>query len=86
VRQLHPLGGGGYVADTPGWRSLALWDTEPEEMDAYFPEIRPLVSACKFSNCSHTHEPGCAVRAAVEAGSLHPERYDSYVRLRFGEA
>ena len=86
VRQLHPLGDGGYVADTPGWRSLALWDTEPEEMDAYFPEIRPLVSACKFSNCSHTHEPGCAVRAAVEAGSLHPERYDSYVRLRFGEA
>jgi ribosome biogenesis GTPase len=86
VRQLYPLGDGrSYVADTPGWKSLALWDTQPEELDAYFPEIRPLVSECKFSDCSHTHEPGCAVRAAVELGRLHPDRYDSYVRLRAGE-
>jgi ribosome biogenesis GTPase len=85
VRQLYPLGDGAYVADTPGWRSLALWDTEPEEMDGYFPEIRPLVSQCKFNNCSHTREPGCAVRAAVDAGRLHPERYESFVRLRLGK-
>ena len=85
VRQLYPLGNGAYVADTPGWRSLALWDTEPEEMDGYFPEIRPLVSQCRFNNCSHTREPGCAVRAAVDAGRLHPERYESYVRLRLGK-
>lgn len=85
VRQLFPLEGGGYVADTPGMRSLALWDTEPEELDGYFPELAPLVAQCQFSNCSHKTEPGCAVRAAVEAGRVRPERYDSYLRLRAGE-
>jgi ribosome biogenesis GTPase len=85
VRQLFPLEGGGYVADTPGMRSLALWDTEPEELDGYFPELAPLVSACQFNDCHHMTEPGCAVRAAVEAGRVHPQRYDSYLRLRAGE-
>jgi ribosome biogenesis GTPase len=73
------------VADTPGLRTLALWDTEPEEIDAYFREIAPLVSHCQFSNCSHKSEPGCAVRAAVEAGTVRAERYESYLRLRAGE-
>jgi ribosome biogenesis GTPase len=86
VRQLLPLEGGGYVADTPGMRSLALWDTEPEELDGYFPELAPLVAQCQFSDCNHKTEPGCAVRAAVEAGLVRPERYDSYLRLRAGEA
>jgi len=85
VRELFLLVGGGYVADTPGLRSLALWDTEPEELDGYFPEIAPLVNACQFSNCAHKSEPGCAVRAAVEAGKVRPERYESYLRLRAGE-
>src|SRR5512137_1036140 len=85
VRQLFPLEGGGSVADTPGMRSLALWDTEPEELDGYFPELAPLVAQCQFSNCSHKTEPGCAVRAAVESGRVRPERYDSYLRLRAGE-
>jgi ribosome biogenesis GTPase len=85
TRQLFPLEGGGYVADTPGWKSLALWDTEPEELDAYFPELRELVQHCQFSDCSHTHEPDCAVRRALEEGKIHPERYDSYLRLRSGE-
>jgi ribosome biogenesis GTPase len=85
-RQLIPFEGGGYVADTPGWKSLALWDTEPEEIDAYFPEMAPLVSRCQFNDCTHLHEPGCAVRAAVQEGRIHPERYDSYLRLRAGEA
>jgi ribosome biogenesis GTPase len=85
VRQLFPLEGGGYVADTPGMRSLALWDTEPEELDGYFPELASLVSACQFNDCSHKSEPGCAVRAAVQAGRVHPQRYDSYLRLRAGE-
>jgi ribosome biogenesis GTPase len=84
VRQLFPLEGGGYVADTPGLRSLALWDTEPEELDGYFPELAPLVVACQFNDCNHMTEPGCAVRAAVEAGRVHPQRYDSYLRLRGG--
>ena len=83
-RQLIPLVGGGYVADTPGWKSLALWDTRPEEIDAYFPELAPLVRHCQFSDCSHTHEPGCAVLAALAAGSIHAERYESYLRLRAG--
>ena len=85
ARQLIPLAEGGYVADTPGWKSLALWDTEPEEMDAYFPELAPLVMDCQFSDCSHTHEPGCAVLAALEAGRIHPQRYESYLRLRAGQ-
>jgi ribosome biogenesis GTPase len=85
VRQLFPLGDGGYVADTPGLRTLALWDTEPEELDGYFPEIAPLVAQCAFSDCSHRHEPGCAVRAAVETGRVRAERYESYLRLRAGE-
>jgi ribosome biogenesis GTPase len=85
VRQLFPLAGGGYVADTPGLRSLALWDTEPEELDGYFPELASLVAQCQFSDCNHKTEPGCAVRAAVEAGTVHPQRYDSYLRLRAGE-
>ena len=85
VRELFALKAGGYVADTPGLRSLALWDTEPEEVDAYFPELAPLVSQCQFNDCTHVREPGCAVRAAVEAGTVHPARYDSYLRLRQGE-
>ena len=83
VRELFPLDIGGYVADTPGIRSLALWDTEPEELDAYFVEMRDRVSDCKFSDCTHTHEPGCAIRKAVESGEIAPERYHSYLRLRF---
>jgi len=85
VRQMFPLAGGGYVADTPGWKALALWDTEPEEIDGYFPELRERVAHCQFSDCTHIHEPGCAVLAAVEAGEVHPDRYDSYLRLRAGE-
>ena len=85
TRQLFPLEGGGYVADTPGWKSLALWDTEPEEIDGYFPELRELVQHCQFNDCTHTHEPGCAVRRALDEGKIHPERYESYLRLRSGK-
>ena len=85
TRQMFALDGGGYVADTPGWKSLALWDTEAEEIDAYFPDLRDLVPQCQFSDCSHKHEPGCAVLAALKAGTIHPERYDSYLRLRAGQ-
>ena len=85
TRQMFPLVGGGYVADTPGWKSLALWDTEPEEMEAYFPELRDLVQNCQFSDCTHTHEPKCAVLTAVKEGRVHPERFDSFLRLRAGQ-
>ena len=80
--ELVPLERGGYVADTPGIRSLAVFDLEPGELDAYFREIGPLVSDCQFSDCTHTHEPNCAVRDAVAAGQVSPQRYDSYLRLR----
>jgi len=85
TRQMFPLEGGGYVADTPGWKSLALWDTEAVEMEAYFPELRDLVQGCQFSDCTHTHEPNCAVLAAVKDGRVHPERFDSFLRLRAGQ-
>jgi ribosome biogenesis GTPase len=83
--ELVPLDFGGYVADTPGLKAFALWDIEPEELDAYFPELRELVANCEFSDCTHMHEPGCAVIAAVEKGTISPERYDSYLRIRRGE-
>jgi len=85
TREMFALDGGGYVADTPGWKSLALWDTEPEEMEAYFPELRDLVQGCQFSDCTHTHEPNCAVLAAVKDGRVHSERFDSFLRLRAGQ-
>ena len=85
TRQMFPLVDGGYVADTPGWKSLALWDTEPEEMEEYFPELRGLVQHCQFSDCTHTHEPNCAVLTAVKEGRVHPERFESFLRLRAGQ-
>ncbi len=85
VRQLFALDGHGYVADTPGWKSLALWDIRPEELDAYFPELAPLVAECQFSDCTHTHEPGCAVLAALKAGQIHPERYEILSEAALGQ-
>jgi ribosome biogenesis GTPase len=79
--ELIPLDGGGYVADTPGIRGLALYDLDPLEVDAYFREIAPLVADCRFSDCTHRHEPGCAVRTAVSQGKVSRQRYDSYLRL-----
>lgn len=83
--QLIPVRGGGYVADTPGLKALAMWDIEPTELDAYFPEMRGLVAECDFSDCTHIHEPGCAVLEAVDGGRISAERYDSYRRIRLGE-
>jgi len=85
TREMHPLPEGGYVADTPGLKALALWDIQPEELDGYFVEMRELVKECAFSDCTHLHEPGCAIREAVAQGRIHPLRYQSYLRLRFGE-
>ncbi len=81
VAELVPLKMGGWVADTPGIRALALFDLEPEEIDAYYPDIAPYVPRCQFSDCSHTVEPGCAVLEALEAGKIDEHRYESYVRL-----
>jgi ribosome biogenesis GTPase len=82
VPQLVALEDGGWVADTPGLKALALFDMDPEEVDAYYPDIAPLVADCRFSDCMHTVEPGCAVHEAVEKGEVSEHRYESYVRLR----
>ena len=85
VRELFPLVDGGYVADLPGLRRLALWDTQPEELDGYFPEIRGLVAQCQYNDCTHHNDPGCAVIKAVDDGRISPARYESYLRLRAGD-
>lgn len=83
--ELIPLEGGGWVADTPGIRALALHDIESFEVDGYLPDLRPFVAQCVFSNCTHTQEPGCAVRAAVERGEIQRRRYESFLRIRAGQ-
>ncbi|HEV2149511.1 MAG TPA: ribosome small subunit-dependent GTPase A [Longimicrobiaceae bacterium] len=84
--ELIPLECGGYVADTPGLREVGLWEVDPEELDGHFPEMRPYLGTCRYGNsCTHSHEPGCAVRAAVEAGEVDPGRYESYLRILKGE-
>jgi ribosome biogenesis GTPase / thiamine phosphate phosphatase len=83
--QLIPLECGGYVADTPGLRELGLWEIEADQLQFYFPEFEPLLGGCRYPTCTHTHEPGCAVRAAAEAGQVDPGRYDSYQRMFLGE-
>ena len=85
VREMFPLNEGGFVADLPGLKSLALWDTEPEELDGYFPEMRDLVAGCQYNDCTHRKEPGCAVRKAVEEDMISPARYESYLRMRYGD-
>jgi ribosome biogenesis GTPase len=81
---LIPIPGdaGGYVVDTPGLREVGMWGLPPETLDQCFPEFRPYLGECKFSDCSHDHEPHCAVRAAVEAGKVSRARYESYLKLR----
>ena len=81
-RKLVPLSDGGYVADTPGLKALDLWDITPEEVDGYFREISEYLINCQFSDCTHTHEPGCAVIDAIKNKKIHPERYRSYLRMR----
>jgi ribosome biogenesis GTPase len=81
-RKLIPLDGGGYIADTPGLKALDLWDITPEEVDGYFREIHEALLNCRFSDCTHTHEPGCAVIEAIKKKKIHPERYRSYLRMR----
>ncbi len=72
---------GGYVVDTPGIRSLDLSAVPRNEFEAHFVEFLPFIPDCKFPDCTHTHETRCAVKDAVERGDIHPDRYDSYVRL-----
>ena len=84
--QLIPLEAGGYVADTPGLRELGLWGIDADDLDHLFPEFRPFLGTCRYGNsCTHTHEPGCAVRGAVDGGAIAATRYESYARLHAGD-
>lgn len=78
---LLPLNVGGFVVDTPGVREFGLWDVNAEDFHGFFPEIIELADSCRFANCSHTHEPGCAVKDAVERGDIREVRYESYTRI-----
>lgn len=79
--QLIPLDFGGWCIDTPGIKSFGVWDLKPEELKKYFSEINQYGQNCKFLDCSHLHEKGCAVLEALENGELLPLRYDSYKSL-----
>lgn len=79
--ELVPLALGGYVVDTPGMREVGTWGIAPDELGACFPEFRPFLDACRFDNCRHLAEPGCAVREAARAGLLEPDRLVSYERI-----
>ncbi len=79
--ELLSLDFGGFVADTPGIRALGLFEIPLEYLDSFFPEMREYLVKCKFPSCSHTHEPDCSVKEAVEAGKISKKRYDSYLRL-----
>jgi len=74
-----------FVADTPGIRALSLQGVAPDELDELFPEFRDFLDRCFYPDCSHLHEPGCAVREAVEDGRISPLRYESYAALRRGD-
>lgn len=79
--EMYRLASGGYVIDTPGLRGFGLVDLKREEIAMYFPEMMRLSPQCRFSPCTHTHEPGCAVKKALEEGTISPERYNSYLGM-----
>ena len=71
----------GHIIDTPGIKELGLMEIEEEELSHYFPEMRALLGQCKFHNCKHLGEPGCAIMEAVESGEIPPDRYNSYLSM-----
>ncbi|MFM6975345.1 MAG: ribosome small subunit-dependent GTPase A [Sphingobacteriaceae bacterium] len=82
--EMYNLPFGGYLIDTPGIRELGIIDIEEQELSHFFPEMRERMNACRFNNCRHLNEPGCAVLAAVENGEIEPSRYDSYLSIYHG--
>ena len=82
--EMHTLPFGGYLIDTPGIRELGIFDIRPEELGHYFREMRALMNECRFNNCRHVNEPGCAVISAVETGDIEISRYESYLSIFHG--
>ncbi|HUV36114.1 MAG TPA: ribosome small subunit-dependent GTPase A [Patescibacteria group bacterium] len=79
--ELHPLAGGGYLGDSPGVREFGIWGVSREDLDDYFLDFTPFIGYCRFAGCTHSHEPGCAIKEAVENGSVLHGRYESYLRI-----
>lgn len=79
--EMYPLSCGGYVVDTPGLRGFGLVDLEKEEISKYFPEMLRYADNCRFVPCTHTHEPGCAIKKALEEGLISESRYNSYLGM-----
>lgn len=79
--EMHPLKSGGFIIDTPGIRAFGIVDLDKEVMSHYFPEMRNLIGECRFHNCQHLNEPGCAVKKALEEGTIYPSRYATYLQL-----
>jgi ribosome biogenesis GTPase / thiamine phosphate phosphatase len=79
--ELHDLAGGGWVADSPGVREFSLWGVEERDLDRCFPEFHDHLGACRYPDCSHSHEPSCGLREAVEAEAIDSGRYESYLRI-----
>ena len=80
VAELLPFAGG-YIVDTPGFSSMELDGIDEQLLPSYFPEFRPYLGHCRFSPCSHSHEPDCAVKEAVVTGNIPQERYDAYLSI-----
>ena len=79
--EMYPLQSGGFIIDTPGIRSFGLLDLKPEEIALYFPEMLRESQNCRFAPCTHTHEPGCAVKKAVDEDRISADRYNSYLGM-----
>ncbi len=79
--EMHRLTFGGYIIDTPGIKEFGLIDFARQEICERFPEMRERMHDCHFANCTHVHEPGCAIMLAVESGEIHPERYRNYLGM-----
>lgn len=79
--EMYEISTGGCIIDSPGLRGFGLVDLRKEEIATYFPEMLKVTDNCRFTPCTHTHEPGCAVKAALEAGTISPERYSSYLGM-----
>ncbi|OQY33092.1 MAG: ribosome small subunit-dependent GTPase A [Spirochaetaceae bacterium 4572_59] len=73
--------GSGYIIDTPGIRELLLWGIDSSDLDHWFIDFQPLIGSCNFNGCHHLHEPGCAIKDAVQSGVINEDRYESYVRM-----
>jgi ribosome biogenesis GTPase len=82
--EMFELPQGGYIIDTPGIRELGVIDIEKQELSHFFPEMRERLNQCRFNNCRHINEPGCAILEAIEEGEIAPSRYDSYLSIYNG--